>query len=63
MLFINSTKTYQFKAKNSEIKYYALCLGNISKDFITDNMKKNRLGGVVNINDILQTYKYLIKKT
>ena len=62
-LFIKSTKTYHFKAKNSEIKYYALCLGNISKDFTTDTMKKNRLGEIVNINDILQTHKYLIKKT
>ena len=28
-----------FKAKNSEIKDYALCLVNISKDFTTNNMK------------------------
>ena len=28
-LFVNATKVYQFKAKNSETKYYALCLGNI----------------------------------
>ena len=39
-LFVNATKIYQFKAKNSEIKYYALCIGNISKDFTIDNMKK-----------------------
>ena len=32
-LFVNVTKLYQFKAKDSEIKDYALCLGNISKDF------------------------------
>ena len=25
-LFINATETYQFKAEESEIKYYALCL-------------------------------------
>ena len=29
-LFVNATKFYQFKAKNSEIKDYALCLGNVS---------------------------------
>ena len=29
-LFVNATKIYQFKAKHSEIKVYALCLGNIS---------------------------------
>ena len=39
-LFINATKIYQLKAKNSEIKEYALCLGNISKDFTIDKMKK-----------------------
>ena len=31
-LFVNATKIYKFKAKDSKIKYYALCLGNISKD-------------------------------
>ena len=39
-LFVNATKVYQFKAKNSEIKDYALCLGNISKDFTMNNLKK-----------------------
>ena len=33
LLFVNATKMYQFKAKDSEIKYYTLCLGNISKRF------------------------------
>ena len=28
------------RQKNSEIKDYALCLGNISKDFIINDMKK-----------------------
>ena len=28
-LFVNTTKIYQFKAKDFEIKYYELCLGNI----------------------------------
>ena len=42
-LFVNATKVYQFKAKNSEIKDYALCLGNISKDFTINNMKKNAI--------------------
>ena len=39
-LFVNATKIYQFKAKKSEIKDYTLCLGNISKDFTINNMKK-----------------------
>ena len=39
-LFVNATKIYQFKAKNSEIKKYPLCLGNILGDFPANNMKK-----------------------
>ena len=38
-LFVNATKAYQFKVKNSEKKDYALCLGNISKDFTINNLK------------------------
>ena len=40
LLFAHAKKVYQVKAKNSEIKDYALCLGNVSKDFTIDNMKK-----------------------
>ena len=42
-LFVNTTKIYQFKAKDFEIKKYPLCLAIISKDFTTNNMKKNRI--------------------
>ena len=41
-LSLSTTKTYQFKAKDSEIKDYTLCLVNISKGFTFNNMK-NRL--------------------
>ena len=41
-LFVNTTKIYQFKAKDFEIKKYSLCLGIISKDFTTNNMKKKK---------------------
>ena len=41
-LFINATKIFQFKAKNSEIENYALCLGNIPKDFTINDMKKKQ---------------------
>ena len=44
----NATKIYQFKAEDSEIKDYTLCLGNISKDFKINNMNKTGLKGVVN---------------
>ena len=41
-LFVNATKIYHFKAKDSEVKDYALCVGNISKDFTINNMKKKQ---------------------
>ena len=42
-LFVNGTETYKCKAKDSEIVATPLCLGNISKDWSTDNMNKNRV--------------------
>ena len=46
-LFVNGTEIYKFKAKDSEIVATPLCLGNISKDFSVDNMKKTGLNGCV----------------
>ena len=46
-LFVNATKICQFKAKDFEITKRPLCLGNISKDFTTNNMKKIGLNGYV----------------
>ena len=40
--FFNTTKLYQFKAKDSNIKKYPLCLGNISGDFSAISMKKKQ---------------------
>ena len=40
LLFVNTTITYQVKTKESEMKDYTLCLGNPSKDFTINNMKK-----------------------
>ena len=47
VLFVNSITLHQFKAKQKknkkkEIEDYALCLGNISKDFTIYNMKKKK---------------------
>ena len=39
-LFVNGTKIYKFKAKDPETVATPLCLGNISKDWSVDNMKK-----------------------
>ena len=40
-LFVNDTDIYKFKAKDSEILVGPIYLGNISKDWSVDNMKKN----------------------
>ena len=42
-LFANGVEIYKFKAKYSEIVATPLCLGNISKEFSADNIKKIRL--------------------
>ena len=39
-LFVNGTEVIKFKAKDSEIVASPLCLGNISKDWSTNNMEK-----------------------
>ena len=40
-LFVNGKEIHKFKAKDSEIVVTPLSLGNISKDWSVDNMKKN----------------------
>ena len=47
LLFVSATKIHQLKTKNTEMKDYALCLDNISKDFKINNMKKTGIKGVV----------------
>ena len=39
-LFVNGTEIDRFKVKDSEIVATPLCLGNVSKDWSADNMKK-----------------------
>ena len=46
-LFVNGTEIVKFKAKDSEIAASPLCLGNISKDQLTDNTKMTGLNGYV----------------
>ena len=40
-LVVNATKIYQFKAEDSEVKNYTLCLVNISKDSTINDRKKH----------------------
>ena len=71
-LFVNGTEIIKFKAKDSKIVASPLCLGNISKDWSTDNMKKTGLTGYVYnfsadysaiaIDDIKDIHKYLMRK-
>ena len=42
VFFVNATKINQFKAKDTEIIKYPSCLGNISKYFTANNMKKKK---------------------
>ena len=46
-LFVNCTEIYKFKAKDCQIATIPLCLGNISKDWSLDNMKKTGFNGYV----------------
>ena len=62
----------EFKGKDSEIVANPLCLGDISKDWSIDNMKKNGFHGcaydfsvnydTIAVDDILDIYNYLMKK-
>ena len=70
-LFFNGTNIYKFKAKVSEIVATPLCIGNISKDWSLDNMKKGFNGYVydfsvdydaTDVDDIKDIHKYLMKK-
>ena len=71
-LFVNSTEIHQFKAKDSEIVATPLCLGNASKDWSADNMKKIGLNRDIYdfsidyddtvVDEKLDIHKYLMKK-
>ena len=71
-LFVNGTEIYKFKAKDSEIVPSPLCLGNISKDWSVDNMKKTGFTGYVYdfradynaiaVDNIKDIHNYLMKK-
>ena len=66
---MNGTEIYKLKVKDSEI---VANLGNISKDWSVDNMTKTGFNGHVydfnvdydttDVDDILDIYKYLMKK-
>ena len=71
-LFVNGKEILKFKAKDSKVISTPLCLGNISKDWSVDNMKKTGLDGnvydfnvdydAIVVDDILDIPSYLMKK-
>ena len=71
-LFVNGTEIYKFKTKDSEIVASPLFLGNISKDWSVDNMKKTGFTGYVYdfsvdydfiaLDGIKDIHKYLMRK-
>ena len=70
--FVNGTEIYKFKSKDSEILANSLYLGNISKDWSVDNMKKTWLNvyvydfsvdyDAIAVSDISDIHKYLMIK-
>ena len=70
--FVNDTEIYKFKAKDSKILVSPICLGDISKDWSVDNMKKIGFTGYIcdfsvdytsiTVNDIKDIPKYLMEK-
>ena len=71
-LFLNGVEIRKLQAKNSEILATPFCLGNPSKEFLVDNMKKAGLNryvydfsvdyNAIAVDDILDIHKYLMKK-
>ena len=72
-LFVNDTEIFKLKAKDSEIVASPLCLGNISKNWLADNLKKKTgFNGyiydfsadydAVAVDDIKDIHRYLMKK-
>ena len=71
-LFVNGKEIHKFKTNDSEIVATPLCLGNISKEWSVDNMKKTGLNSYVYdfsvdydaiaVDDILDIHSYLMKK-
>ena len=71
-LFVNGKKVTKFKAKNSELIKYPLCLGCLSKDYNKNSRKDTGLYGniydfsvdynAITNDEILDIHKYLMKK-
>ena len=71
-LFVNGSENIKLKTKYSETVATPLCLGNVSKDWTEDNMKRTGFNGYVYdfsadydaiaADNILDIHNYLMKK-
>ena len=71
-LFVTGTEIHKYAAKDPEVVPNNLCLGNVSKDFSANNMKKTGSNGYIynfsvvydstDVEDIKDIIKYLMKK-
>ena len=71
-LLVNGTEIYKFKSNDSEIVASPLCLGNISKDFSREIMKKPGFHRYIydfsvdydatDVDDIIDMHKCLMNK-
>ena len=71
-LFANGTEIYKFKAKDSEVVVGLICLGNISKNWSVDDIKRTRFTGYIfdfrvdyddiEVDNIKGIHEYLMKK-
>ena len=72
-LFVNGKEVTKFKAKNSELIKYLMCLGGPPKDYNRNRRKDTGLYGIVydfsisysaaTNDEILDIHKYLMKKS
>ena len=70
--FVSGTEIYKFKAKDSETVARPLCIGNISKDWSVDNVKRPGFTGHdydfsadyndIGVDNIKNLHKYLMEK-
>ena len=73
-LFVNGKEVTKFKAKNSELMKYSMCLGDLSKGYNTNAQHKKNTGlygniydfsvsyDAIAVDDILDRHKYLMGK-
>ena len=71
-LFVNGREVTKFKAKNSELIKYPMCLGDLSKDYNKNSRKDTGLYGnvydfsidysTITNDKIVDIHNYLMKK-